>query len=55
MVRSNVVSAVMMSHRLLPLVSEENREDAARWLAAFLSDYNTEAIERALALEAEKR
>jgi len=55
MVRSNVISAVMMAHRLLPLVSEERRDDAARWLAAFLSGYSYEAIGRAQALEAERR
>ncbi len=55
MVRSNVISAVMLSHRLLPLISEEHRDDAARWLAAFLSSYSYEAIGRAQALEAERR
>jgi hypothetical protein len=55
MVRSNVISAVMLTHRLLPLVSDERREDAARWLAGFLSSYSHEAIGRAQALEAERR
>ena len=55
MVRSNVVSAVILAHRMLPLVSEEHREDAARWLAHFLSSYSYELVERAQALEAERR
>ena len=54
MVRSNVISAVMMSHRLLPLVPEDLRDEAARCLAAFLSDYHHEVIVRVLALEAER-
>ena len=55
MLRSNVVSAVMMTYRLLPLVSEEHRDEAARWLAAYHSTYAYELTERALAVEAEKR
>jgi hypothetical protein len=54
MVRSNMISAVMLTHRLLPQVSEERREDAARWLAAFYGDYCSEVIERVLALEADR-
>jgi hypothetical protein len=53
LVRSNVISAVMLAHRLLPLVDEEIRDDAARWLASFLSGYSCELTQRALALEAE--
>jgi hypothetical protein len=52
MVRSNMISAVMLTHRLLPQVSAERREDAARWLAAFYGEYSSEVIERVLALEA---
>ena len=51
MARSNVISAVMLAHRLLPLVKPELRDDAARWLAAFLSTYSYEVIGRAQALE----
>jgi hypothetical protein len=52
LVRSNVISAVMMTHRLLPLIDAELRDDAARWLATFHSGYAYEVAERALALEA---
>ena len=55
MLRSNVISAVMMTYRLLPLISEERRDEAARWLALYHSTYAYELAERALALEAEKR
>jgi hypothetical protein len=55
MVRGNVVSAVMLAHRLLPLVREDLRDDAARWLASFLSGYSHEVVGRALAIEAGKR
>jgi len=55
MVRSNVISAVMMTYRMLPLISDEHREEAARWLAAFHSGYSYELIERAQAVEAERR
>lgn len=54
MVRSNVISAVMMGHRLLPLVPEELRDEAARCLAVFLSDYHYDVITRVLALDAER-
>jgi hypothetical protein len=54
MVRSNVVSAVLSAHRLLPLVAAEVRDDAARWLAVFHATYTREIAERALALEAER-
>jgi hypothetical protein len=50
-VRSNVVSAVMTTYRLLPRVPEERREEAARWLATFFADYTREIAERALAGE----
>lgn len=53
-VRSNVISAVMMAHRLLPLISEERRHDAARWLAAFHSSYACELLDRVQKLEAER-
>jgi hypothetical protein len=52
--RSNVISAVMMTHRLLPLISPERREDAARWLASFHSSYTCELLERVRELEAER-
>jgi hypothetical protein len=52
--RSNVISAVMMTHRLLPLIDAEQREDAARWLAAFHSSYACELLERVQALEARR-
>ena len=52
MVRSNVISSVMLTHRLLPLVAEEHREEALRCLAAFLSDYHSDVIARAIALGA---
>jgi hypothetical protein len=55
MVRSNVISSVMLTHRLLPLVADERRDEAARCLAAFLSDYHHDVIERVVALEAERR
>jgi hypothetical protein len=55
MIRSNVVSAVMSAHRLLPLVDAELRDDAARWLADFHATYAREVAERAIALEAERR
>jgi hypothetical protein len=50
-IRGNVISAVMMTHRLLPLVSPERRHEAARWLAAFHSSYACELLERVQALE----
>jgi hypothetical protein len=55
MVRGNVISAVMLAHRLLPLVPEERRDEAARCLAAFLADYHYDVIDRVLALEADRR
>lgn len=55
MVRGNVISAVMLTHRLLPLVAPELRDEAARWLARFHSGYTYELAERGLALEAERR
>jgi hypothetical protein len=54
-VRSNVISAVMLSHRLLPLVAPELRDDAARWLARFWSQYTLEIVERAMALQSGER
>jgi hypothetical protein len=55
LVRGNVVSAVLLTHRLLPRVSEGHRDAAARWLAVFFSDYSREVAERALALERERQ
>ena len=55
MIRSQVISAVMMTHRMLPLIDPELREDAARWLAAYFSAYTHEIGERALAIEREQR
>ena len=52
MVRSNVISSVMLTHRLIPLVADEHREEAVRCLAAFLSEYHADVIERAIALGA---
>jgi hypothetical protein len=54
MMRSNVISAVMLTHRLLPLIPSDQRDDAARWLACFFSTYATELFERISALEAER-
>ena len=54
MIRSQVVSAVMLAHRLLPLVKPERRDDAARWLAAYHSGYTYEVAGRALAIEGGK-
>jgi hypothetical protein len=51
LVRGNVVSAVMTAHRLLERVADDQRDEAARWLARFFSDYTREIAERALALE----
>ena len=52
--RGNVISAVMMTHRLLPLIDPDKREDAARWLAAFHSSYACELLERVRVLEAQR-
>ena len=52
MIRSNVITAVMLTHRLLPLVSPELRDEAARWLAAYQSGYTFELARRVLELEA---
>ena len=54
LVRSNVLSAVMLAHRMLPLVREDLREEAARWLAWFYSGYVEETVQRALALKGER-
>lgn len=54
MIRSNVISAVMMTYRLLPLVEADVRHEAARWLAAFHSGYTHDLAERALELEAKR-
>jgi hypothetical protein len=54
MIRSNVISAVMLTHRLLALVEEEHREEAARWLARYHSDYAVEVAERVRALETQR-
>lgn len=50
LVRSNVISAVMLSHRLLPLVRADVRDEAARWLAWFYSGYVEELTRRGLEL-----
>jgi hypothetical protein len=55
MMRSNVISAVMLTHRMLPLIAPEHRDDAARWLAGFHSEYAHDLLGRVLALEAERR
>lgn len=54
MIRGNTISAVMLTHRLLPLISPENRDEAARWLAGFYGNYAYELTERVQALEAER-
>jgi len=54
MVRSNVVSAVMQTYRLIGLVAPELREEAARWLAAFHSQYAYDVAAKALQLEAKR-
>ena len=46
MIRGNMISAVMLTHRLLPLVADEHREAAARWLAAFHSGYAYDLLVR---------
>ena len=53
-VRSNVISAVMMTHRMLPLIDAELRDDAARWLAWFYADYGYDVAKRAMAIEAQR-
>jgi hypothetical protein len=50
MARSTVITAVMVAHRLLPLVAPEHRDGAARWLAAFYGGYLHELLERSQAL-----
>lgn len=55
MVRSNMISAVLLAHRLLPRVAAEHRDAAARWLASFQGDYAYELVERVLALQGERR
>ena len=52
MIRGNVVSAVMLTHRMLPLIAEEHRHEAARWLARYHSEYTYEIAQRGLAIEA---
>ena len=54
LVRGNVVSAVMTTHRLLARVADGQRDEAARWLARFFSGYAREVAERAIALERER-
>jgi hypothetical protein len=54
MVRSNTISAVMLTHRVLSKIPDEQREQAARWLAAFYGDYAHELVERVQALEDER-
>ena len=50
LVRSTMISAVMLTHRLLPLVDPDLRDDAARWLASFYSGYAYDVAQRAFAL-----
>jgi len=54
LIRRNVASAVMFTHRVLPLITPERRDDAARWLAEFHASYAFDVASRALALEAER-
>ena len=55
MARSTVISAVMLTSRLLPLIAPEHRESAARWLACYHSSYAYELLERVMALKGEGR
>ena len=55
LVRSNVLSAVMLAHRILPRVREDLREEAARWLAHFYSGYTEEVVRRGLELQPDRR
>ena len=55
MIRSNVISAVMLPYRLLPLVEPELRDEAARWLAGFHSGYAADLLEEILALQEQRR
>jgi hypothetical protein len=55
MIRSNTISAVMLTHRLLPKIAAERRDEAARWLAAFYGGYAHELVERVQRLESETR
>jgi hypothetical protein len=50
LIRSNVLSAVLLTHRLVPLVREDLRDEAARWLAWFYAGYVEETARRAMAL-----
>ena len=54
LVRSNVISAVMLTHRLVPIVRPELRDEAARWMAWFYSGYTEELTERALRIVGER-
>ena len=54
MVRSNVISAVMLTYRLLARIEPERHEEAARWLAAFHGGYAHELVERVEALSREQ-
>jgi len=54
LVRSNAISSIMLAHRLLPLVPEDLRDEAARWLASFYSAYAYDMAGRALALERDR-
>ena len=54
LVRSNAISSIMLTHRLLPLVPEDLRDEAARWLASFYSTYTHEIAGRALVLERDR-
>lgn len=53
-VRSNILSAVLMAHRLLPLVREDLRDDAARWLAVFQAEYAHDSARKAMEIEARR-
>lgn len=55
MVRTNMCSAVMLAHRLLPLVAPEHRDAAARWLASFQGEYAHDLLGRVLAIERGER
>ena len=52
LVRSSVLSGFMLGQRLVPLVREDLRHEAARWLAWFYSGYIEELVERTLEIEA---
>lgn len=51
LLRGNTISAIMLAHRLLPLIDAADRDEAARWLARFQGDYAHEITQRGLDIE----